>query len=186
MSEEWRDIQGYEGLYQVSNLGRVRSCDRHTWAGWRGEKALVKGRVRKPSITRQGYYQVDLLVDGHRKSLKVHRLVAIAFIPNPNNYPYINHKDENPLNNKVDNLEWCTQKYNVNYGTSRQRLSKSLRNNSNAPRKATVQLSLNGEVLARYSSISEAARQTGISQAMISYCCLGRYKTAKGFIFRYE
>ena len=106
MKEIWKDIPEYEGLYQVSNLGNVRSLNYNRT----GEiKLLKQGNVN-------GYKVVILYKDGKKKNYLVHRLVAIAFLPNPNNLPIINHKDENPSNNNVNNLEWCTQAYNTNYG----------------------------------------------------------------------
>ena len=112
MEEQWKDIiiekngvtYDYTGLYQVSNLGRVRSL---------GNDKTRKERILKPKINNKGYLQVILCKNGKVKTFLVHRLVATAFIPNPDNLPVVNHRDENPLNNCVDNLEWCTQKYNV-------------------------------------------------------------------------
>lgn len=113
MQEVWKDIKNYEGCYQVSNLGRVRSLTRKvkTFNGVR----TSKGQLLKPLKTNTGYYRVDLKQNQKDKYMSIHRLVAEAFIPNPNNYPIINHKDNNPQNNCVDNLEWCTQSYNVKY-----------------------------------------------------------------------
>ena len=102
MNEEWRDIPGYEGLYQVSNLGRVKSLEKIDARGWhRKEKILVQ------IDNMHGYYQLMLYKNKNKKKISVHRLVALAFIPNPNNYPCVNHKDENPSNNCIENLEWC-------------------------------------------------------------------------------
>lgn len=106
MKEIWRDIKEYEGLYQISNLGRVKSLCKRT--NHKNELILKLG-------IRNTYNTIVLLKNKVRKSYQVHRLVAEAFLPNPNNYPIVNHKDENPLNNCVDNLEWCTQKHNVLY-----------------------------------------------------------------------
>lgn len=102
--ELWKDIEGYEGLYQISNMGRVKSL---------GGKASHKNEMILKLGIRNTYNVVNLRKNNNKKSFQIHRLVANAFIPNPNNYPIINHKDENPLNNCVDNLEWCTQKHNV-------------------------------------------------------------------------
>jgi hypothetical protein len=114
----WKDISGYEGLYQVSNTGKVRSLNyRHTG----------KTKVMKPSTNKLGYKCVNLCKDGKRKIYFIHRLVALAFIPNPNNYPIINHKDENPSNNAVWNLEWCTYEYNNNYGNRNKKLSEAIK-----------------------------------------------------------
>ena len=112
MSEEWRPIEGYEGLYEVSSYGRVRSLDRYD-----SNNHFRKGKVLSPVKNKDGYLQVNLCCNGKYKMFLVHRLAAQAFIPNPDNLPEINHKDENPGNNNVDNLEWCTRKYNINYGS---------------------------------------------------------------------
>ena len=114
MTEIWENIEGYEGQYQISNYGRVKSFKN-------GKEQIIKG-----NINQKGYCIVDLYKNKEKKHFQVHRLVAKAFIPNPNNYPIVNHKDENPSNNRVDNLEWCTPKYNSNYGNikEKQRLAK--------------------------------------------------------------
>ena len=104
MTEIWKNIEGYEGKYQVSNLGQVKSM-------------IGQEKVLHPKKHRNGHLQIGLHKDKKRKTMYIHRLVAQAFIPNPDNLPCVNHKDENPNNNNVDNLEWCTQKYNCNYGT---------------------------------------------------------------------
>ena len=116
MKEEWRPVVGYEDLYEVSNTGQVRSLDKYDSLGvfWIG-KLLSKLKVR-------GYFMVKLRKDGIQKMCSVHRLVAQAFIPNPLGLPQINHKDEVKTNNRVENLEWCTAKYNNNYGTKNKRM----------------------------------------------------------------
>ena len=120
MKEIWRPIKGYENLYEVSNKGRVRSLTKYCMRfGCR--KTLIRGKLLSIRKNASGYIMVSLAKKGTKKQVLIHRLVAQAFIPNPNNYPIINHKDENPSNNNVNNLEWCTQKYNVNYGTARSR-----------------------------------------------------------------
>ena len=117
MTEEiWRAIEGYEGLYEVSNTGRVRSVDRYVKYS-NGRIHLHKGKVLRPIKDRDGYLQVNLCYSGRINSIKIHRLVAQAFIPNPDNLPQVNHKDEVKTNNNVDNLEWCDSKYNNNYGS---------------------------------------------------------------------
>ena len=113
MQEIWKDIKGFEGLYQVSNLGRVKSLTRKvkTFNGFR----TSKGQLLKPLKTNRGYYRVDLKQKQKNKYVSIHRLVSEAFVPNPNNYRIVNHKDSNQANNNADNLEWCTQSYNVKY-----------------------------------------------------------------------
>ena len=114
MIEEWRPVVGYEGLYEVSNTGRVRSLDRYVKTCY-GSYRLHKGKVLSPGIRPDGYLVVSL----QYRMFRVHRLVAEAFLPNPDNLPQVNHKDEDKSNNRVDNLEWCDSKYNNNYGTAR-------------------------------------------------------------------
>ena len=137
MEEEiWKDIEGYEGSYQVSNLGRVRSLDRiiHYLSCYgKPSQRLAEGKLIRPGISHDNYMSVALTFNGVSKSFSVHRLVASAFIPNPNNLPQVNHKDENPANNRADNLEWCTAKYNSNYGTRLQKLSESKKGMKHCP-----------------------------------------------------
>lgn len=114
MIEEWRPIEVYEGLYEVSSYGRVRSVDRYD-----SRNQFRKGKVLSPGKDKNGYLKVVLHCNGKCKTINVHRLVAQAFIPNPDNLPMINHKDEDKTNNNVTNLEWCDVKYNLNYGTAR-------------------------------------------------------------------
>ena len=122
MNEEiWRPIVGYEGLYEVSNTGQVKSFDRYVKYS-NGRIHLHKGKVLSPIKDRDGYLQVNLCYSGRINSIKVHRLVAQAFIPNPDNLPQVNHRDEDKSNNRVDNLEWCTAKYNNNYGTRKDKV----------------------------------------------------------------
>ena len=124
MTEEWRPIVGYEGLYEVSNTGQVRGLDRYVKYS-DGRIYLHKGKVLSPIKDRDGYLQVNLCYSGRINSIKIHRLVAQAFIPNPDNLPQVNHKDEVKTNNNVDNLEWCDSKYNLNYGTRKDKVRES-------------------------------------------------------------
>lgn len=129
MEEIWKDIVGYEGFYQVSNLGRVRSLDRYIEVtNKRGTlyRRPIKGKLLSLNSTDDDYISVALTKDNITIFPSIHRLVAQAFIPNPDNLPMVNHKDESRTNNCVDNLEWCTAKYNSNYGMRRERISKSL------------------------------------------------------------
>ena len=179
MEEIWKTIEGFEGLYEVSNLGRVRSLDRVRKAGY-GSTANVKGKILTPQYLKGTKYSVVTLCRNEAgKHYLIHRLVATAFIDNPYNLPEVNHKDENPSNNNVSNLEWCDRKYNNNYGTARDRASRTRG-------KVVVQYDIEGNEISRYWSAREAARQIGKSQAAISRCCLGEYKSAYGYIWKYD
>ena len=117
MKEIWKDIPNFEGLYQVSNLGNIKGLDRYVNSAIKNNNRVKrKGKLLK-QYNKRGYFQVSLSKNHKRYYFNVHRLVAIAFLPNPDNLPQVNHKDENPLNNILSNLEWCTAKYNCNYGT---------------------------------------------------------------------
>lgn len=118
MTEEiWKPVVGYEGLYEVSSYGRVRSLDRYD-----SRNRFLKGRILRLNDDGKGYLRVQLSSNGKAKMYSVHRMVAVAFLPNPDNLPEVNHRDENPSNDNVDNLEWCDGKYNVNYGTRNDRI----------------------------------------------------------------
>lgn len=123
--ETFLSVPGYDGLYEVSNLGNVKS--------------LRSGRLMKRSLSSIGYEMTTLTKDGKQKTYLIHRLVALAFIPNPENLEEINHKDEVKTNNRVENLEWCTRKYNLNYGTYRERMS-ALKTGKPNPRKNKIQV----------------------------------------------
>ena len=168
MNEIWKDIKGYEGRYQVSNLGRVRSLK------FKSHTRFSKADILTASKDKMGYMCVSL----SRKSFKIHRLVAIAFIDNPNGLRCVNHKDEDKTNNKVENLEWCSYKYNNNYGTRNARISQ------NGGRKI-AQYSLNGELIKTWNSAAEAARYYKVKRTTISGCCAGRQHTSCGFIWRF-
>lgn len=123
--EQWKDIEGYEGLYQVSNLGNVKSLNRTSIK--EGRDYRVKEKILKTFLCSSGYPTVVLSNNGKKETLMVHRLVALHFIPNPHKYEQINHKDENKNNNNVDNLEWCTQDYNLHYGNRGKKISEARR-----------------------------------------------------------
>lgn len=120
MEEIWKPAKGFEGYYEVSNLGRVRSVDRVVAAKGNSEK-LIKGKLLTLHTNKDGYKRTTLCKENKLFTKFVHRLIAEVFIPNPDNLPQVNHKDEVKSNNCVDNLEWCTAKYNINYGTAKQR-----------------------------------------------------------------
>ena len=155
--EEWRDIKGFEGLYQVSNLGNVRSFK------------FGKVRMMKLSKGREGYLQLGLLKNGKNTTIRVHRLVAEAFISNPNNFTDINHKDECKTNNRVDNLEWCTETHNIEYSCAT----------------PILQYNLLGVFLKEWVSMANVQRELNISASHICQCCKGDRKSAGGYIWRY-
>lgn len=126
--EEWKSIPGYEGLYEISSYGRVKSLDRYVKVKSKSYR-LQKGKMLSPIKNKYGYLQVFLCCNGKYKIISVHRLVALTFIPNPDNLPMINHKDEVKTNNSVDNLEWCTEKYNSNYKGVLKRRSQRMKEN---------------------------------------------------------
>lgn len=161
-SEEfWKDIEDYEGYYQVSDLGNVKSIRRN--------------KILKPSNQGQGYLQVVLCKSGKNKHCRVHRLVAQAFIDNPYNLSDVNHRNENKSDNNVNNLEWITNKDNNNYGTRNERLSIPI-----------VQLNKEGSLITKWKSGMEVEREKGISRANISKCCKGQSQTSGGFKWMFE
>ena len=167
--EIWKDIPNYEGLYQVSNLGNIKSLKKG------------KNKLLKFGVNNKGYYIVNLYKNNKGITKKVHRLVAQVFIPNPNNYPIINHKDENKKNNIIDNLEWCDNKYNLNYGNAK--LHRIIA--SGKRMKPIIQLDINNNKIAKYNSIREASRKTNINRWDISNCLKEKQKSTKGFKWRY-
>lgn len=183
MKEIWKDIKGYEGIYQVSNLGRVRSLNR-TYILNNGNPQSAKGQIMSQYDTKDGYKGIKLRGLCVRKSFRVHRLVAQTFIPNPENLPEVNHKDENKHNNIVSNLEWCTPKYNANYGTVKERLSISHKRNP-IYSKPVAQFSMDGEFVKSYPSAKEAAKQTGLHAQNIGACCRGIYSHSGGYRWQY-
>lgn len=176
--EIWKPVVGYEGLYEVSSFGRIKSLDRQVKSGYNSFR-LSKGKILKPIKDSKGYYMIQL---GRKNKYALHRLVAKAFIPNPNNHPCINHKDECKTNNKVENLEWYTYKYNNNYGTRLDRISESLRNNINIST-SILMLNKKGNILKEYRSIMDA-QEDGFDANTISKCCrfVDKFITHKGYI----
>ena len=182
--EIWKPISGYEGIYEVSNLGRVRSCDRFVVYN-NGRKHKRKGKVLSQSYDAQKYYKVGLCKNGKQKNFSVHRLVAQAFIPNPGNKEQVNHKDETRTNNRVENLEWATTSENINYGTRNERVAKAV---SKTKSKPVLQFTREGKFIAEFYGASEASRDTGICTSSIHRVARGvkRYKTAGGYIWKYK
>ena len=174
--EVWKDIQGYEGYYQVSNIGRVRSCDREA-VFKNGRHRFYKGQFIRPTKTNSGYWQIRMKVNGHTKHEYAHRLVAKAFVPNPDKLPEVNHKDENRLNNRADNLEWVDHVTNLNYGNRAKKFAISRG-------KEVGQFTKDGKLLRTYYSTREAGRH-GYNQVSVSRCATGKAKTHKGYTWKY-
>ena len=169
MKEIWKDIKGYEGKYQVSNLGRVKSLN---------YKRTGEEKILKPTKTEKGYLFVCLRRNSKAKSYRVHRLVAEHFIPNTDTNLEVNHKDENKENNCVTNLEWCTHIYNVNYGTRNQRQSETaIKNGINKGEKHGMAKKVicitTGEI---FDYVAQVEEVYGIKEPLVSACCTGKRK----------
>lgn len=169
----WKEVKGYEGMYLVSDDGEVISLPRDVHTSNSSGEIIVhrKAKRLKPHLRGRGdnlYPSVSLTKDNETKCYSIHRLVAIAFIPNPNNLPEVNHKDENPLNNRVENLEWCDRQYNIEYSKAK-----------------SIEQYLNGEKIAEYKSIAYAQQITGISRTAINNALKGWSCTAGGYEWKY-
>ena len=176
--EIWKDIKGYEGLYQVSNMGRVKSLE-HVTIRKNGSKLPVKERILKPEILHNGYLRVKLYDSSDKmKRFLVHRLVCEAFHENPENKPYVNHIDEDRANNTTSNLEWCTATENINYGTRNTKVAKALG-------KPVGQYTRDGELVKVWQSTIEVQRQLGFDQGNITRVANGKLKTAYGYVWKY-
>lgn len=179
--EEWRPVVGFEGLYECSSLGRVRSV-KHPVKRPFGD-GFAGGKMLKQNPTDRGYLVVCLSKNGKHKCGRVHQLVAKAFIPNPHNLPYINHKDEDKSNNRVSNLEWCSPEYNTNYGTRNKKVSEKMTNGKLS--KKVDRFDLNGNYIDTWISINEIQRVLGFHSGAICACCKGKRKAVGNFVFRY-
>lgn len=166
--ELWRDIRGYEGLYQVSNYGRVRSLDHYVKnrMGYR----KIEGKVLAHNILKSGHHYINLSKNSVVEPKPIHVLVAIAFIPNPNGYEIVHHIDHNPSNNKVENLMW---------------MSKEGHNALHNSKKVDQIDKVTGEVLHQWDSLADVERELGYKNQNISACCMGKIKSYKGCIWKY-
>lgn len=201
-TEVWKDIEGYEGLYQVSNMGNVKSLER-TITCQDGSKRTYKSKLLKPQPNNMGYLRVGLSKNNNWIQFFVHRLVASTFLKNNNNLPCVNHKDENPLNNHVENLEYCNHTYNMNYGTIIERKRKSMKgkmsgeNNPFYGKQHTqeskkkmgtpiIQYSKDNVFIKEFESITQASIELNISKNSICNCLKGKSKYCRGYIWRYK
>ena len=171
----WKDVEGYEGIYQISSFGNVKSK-----RFWLGNRYIYRDRILKTSKSSSGYLQVIFSKDGKTKSKFIHRLVAFAFLENKNNYEEINHKDENKENNNVNNLEWCNRKYNMNYGNIKEKLA-------NKKAKKVAKYNKNESLLKIYKSIKKASIDNNVQSNAIVACCKHKkgYKTCGGYRWEY-
>lgn len=181
MVEMWRPVKGFESIYEISSLGRVRSLDRLV-NKWNGQRTVV-GKIKTPTKNKHGYLYVDLYKNGVKTRFTIHRLVAAAFIPPVAGKPLVNHIDGNKQNNILSNLEWVTNQENQQFAVSTGQ-SKNIGDNSS--RATPVIQYKNGIEVKRWKCIKTASRALNIQQANISACCANRRKTAGGYSWRYE
>ena len=178
--EQWKPIKGYEGFYEISSFGRVRSVQRIV-TKTNNKQMTVHERILKTYINK-GYEYVSLCKDSIYERKKVHRLVAEAFIPNPHNYPCVNHKDEIKNNNLVTNLEWCTYEYNSNYGTHNSKLrAQSIKQKG----RSVQQYDLRGVLVNKYECTKDLER-AGFDRRQVYNCCIGKRAHFKGFVWRLD
>ena len=179
MREIWKDIKGYRGFYQISNLGNVKSLERFiTYSDFRG-KVKRKERILKLRENPDGYYTVILCKNKNRWQVAVHRLVAIHFLEKVKGKNEINHKNENSKDNWPGNLEWCDHIYNMNYGTARKRAG--LKN-----RKPVLQIDSKTRKVIKWWSGACCVKEIGLQPGNVIHCCRGDYKTYKGYIWKYK
>ena len=189
--ELWKDIKGYEGIYQISNLGNIRSLERITILESENQHKKykanrhIKCKIKKPTVNKCGYYQTVLYKKGKKRNVLVHRLVAEAFLPNLNNKPTINHIDGNKLNNKLDNLEWATyteQLIHVNSFLGKKSvISEKCREKRAIQLRKQVKRS-DGKV---YNSIAKASKDNNTYSSAIVRCCQGKLKSTGGYSWEY-
>lgn len=181
--DKWLPVVGYEEYYEVSNKGCIRSLKNKTIRS-NGRKLSRGGILLKQATDKKGYKRVALRKDGKSKTFMVHRVVAETFLSNVNNLPMVNHKDENKANNNVENLEWCDNIYNINYGTFRERQ----KNKMMVYAKPVIVYNSKGEFIKECPSVKEAARFTSCSVSSVTNCCKNRkyYLSSKGYKFKYK
>lgn len=187
MKEIWKPVKNYEGLYEVSNMGRVKSLNYNKTG---------KERILKLNKDKDGYLLVNLHKNTKMKSCKVHRLVATAFVENPEGYTEVNHINENKLDNRANNLEYCSRSYNNNYGTRNQRAGEKLKGRkfseetikkmAESKKKPVYSIDKESGLITYWESAKEAGRVLGIDPSSITRCCKGKVKSAGGFYWQYS
>ncbi|MDE5789948.1 MAG: hypothetical protein K2H96_01790, partial [Muribaculaceae bacterium] len=175
--EVWRPVKGYEGLYEVSSFGRVKSLEKDVYYSDRGYTRRYPEMIMKQHITAEGYCSIGLTKDKQHKSYQVHRLVMEAFVPNPDNLPCVNHRNEKPDCNYPDNMEWCTVAYNNTYGTKVERVAAQ-------NRIEVCQYDMSGKLLKVWEGSRKAGETLGLDGSNIVKCCKGKSKFVGGFIWR--
>ena len=187
VEEIWKDIENYNGLYQVSNHGRVKSLERKV----PNQNRIYSERILKPEKPKCGYLYCALCKDGFARHIRVHRLVAFAFIPNPYNKPQVNHKDGNKQNNSADNLEWCTNSENVShsYGNTERgkaRHWKGKMSNNHPNSKKVQQHTLDGVFVREWNCAKDIERELGFDCRCISACCRGKSKSSFNYKWNFK
>ena len=196
MEEIWKDIKDYEGLYQISNFGRVKSLKRKVKNknGYR----IVEEKILKNLINDMGYYTVNLRKDNQNNIKLIHRLIAENYISNKNNYPIINHIDGNKLNNNIDNLEWCTYSHNIkeafklglNKYTYKENFKhdywKNKKGKEHSKSKSINQYDVEGNFIKEWESLTQASRELNINLIYISNVCRGKQRVAGGYKWKFK
>lgn len=188
MSEAWKDINGLSGFYQISNLGRVKSADRYI--KYKDGRTYFYPSTILATHLNKGYECISISVNSKYINFKVHRLVTIAFTPNPNNYPEVNHIDENKLNNRSDNLEWCSPLYNQQYGTKTERSLKHRPKIDGIAAqkhrgKKVLMMDSDGNIIREFYAMREAERVTSVHRQSILRCCKKTQSTSGGYRWSY-
>ena len=191
--EIWKDIVGFEGMYQISNMGRVKSVERTAWSGLNGGcYRTVPERILKAMKNSNGYLYVQLCKDGINKNYTVHQLVGNAFLSNPQDYKELNHRDEDKTNNCVNNLEWCSRSYNLTYNGRAKKAGEKLRGRKQSEEhikkrsKSILGIDKVTGLIVEFPSAKEAEREMGIAQSNITKCCKGKLNSCGGFYWMYK
>jgi len=188
MEEIWKDIKGYEGLYQISNFGNIKSVER---IAFRNKTTFKKKeKLLSPFLNRNGYLAIVLWKDGKYKMTYIHRLVTLTFIQNVNKLEQVNHKDGNKLNNRVDNLEWCSRSDNIKHAVkcgliTKEKIYDTINKMMEKVKKPVLQMK-KGVVIAEHESATRAERVLGHHSSNISACCRGKLKTCYGFEWKWK